>query len=289
MTGFGRAEGASEAFRLSVELRSVNHRNLAWKGRLPAWLQELEPDIDARLRRRLGRGSVHVGIDVEALERQTTVAIDGDLARSYLAQLDTLARDLGYEERPPLAYLLGMPGVVERQDRGPRAAEVRDLCLEVLDHALAELVAAREREGEATRTELHDRIARIEADVEALATRIPGVHEEYRLRLERRVLDFMAERGISAEKAEVLREVAIYADKSDVSEELNRLRTHAGELRRLLGQGGSVGRPIDFLVQEMLREIHTTGSKSADAELAHLVIDVKAELERIKEQAANLE
>jgi uncharacterized protein (TIGR00255 family) len=289
MTGFGRSEGGDGRHQLTVEIRSLNHRSLQWKGRFPPHAQELEAATDVVLRKHLARGAIHLSVEIRQIEKQPGVSFDEDMAILYKAKLDVIADRLGYENPPRLEYVLGLPGVVERIEEEPEMATLLGLYEKVLSQALEMLVEGRKREGEILAEELRSRSRTIQSCVERIESRLPLVKKDYQERLEKRIREYLDARGHAVEEVELLREVAIYADKSDVAEELSRLRTHIDELNRILDEGGPLGRRLDFLGQEMLREINTTGSKSADSELAHLVVEVKAELERIKEQSQNLE
>ncbi len=289
MTGFGRSEGSDDRHQLSVEIRSLNHRSLQWKGRFPPHSQELEAATEAILRKHLTRGALHLSIEIHSLEKRPSVAFDEEMARLYRTRLEDLAGRLGYKESPSLEYVLGLPGVVERLEDEPEMGSLAGLYESVLTAALEMLVEGRQREGAVLATELRGRADVIRSCVERIESRLPEVKAEYQDRLEKRIREFLDSRGHAVEELDLLREVAIYSDRSDVAEELSRLHTHIDELHRILDQGGLLGRRVDFLSQEMLREINTTGSKSADSELAHLVVEVKAELERIKEQSQNLE
>lgn len=289
MTGFGRSEGADDRYRLTVEIRSLNHRSLHWKGRFPSHAQELEAATDAILREHLNRGAIHLSVEISQIEKQPEVAFDEEMALLYKQRLDALAGKLGYDAPPRLEYLLGLPGVVERIEEEPEIPTLVALYETVLRSAVEMLVEGRRREGRILVDELRSRTGSIQACVERIEERLPLVKKDYQDRLEKRIREFLDTRGHSVEEVDLLREVAIFSEKSDVAEELSRLRTHIEELRRILEEGGPLGRRLDFLGQEMLREINTTGSKSADSELAHLVVEVKAELERIKEQSQNLE
>ena len=289
MTGFGRAESRDDHHQLSVEIRSLNHRSLQWKGRFPPHSQELEAATETILRRHVTRGSIHLSLEIQSLERKPGVVFNEELAGLYQKRLKDMAGRLGYADAPRFEFLLSLPGVMERVDDQAQLSGLLGLYESVLTQALEMLVESRQREGAILAQDLRSRAAVIQTCVDRIEERLPEVRQEYQERLEKRIREFLDTRGHSIEDLDLLREVAIFAERADVAEELIRLRTHIGELNRILDEGGPLGRRIDFLVQEMLREINTTGSKSADSLLAHQVVEVKAELERIKEQSQNLE
>ncbi|MFQ5505110.1 MAG: YicC/YloC family endoribonuclease [Planctomycetota bacterium] len=289
MTGFGNAEDENGACRVRIEIRGVNHRSLSWKAKFPPFLNSLEAVADPVIRRFVQRGALYVAVTCESLVTRPQVSFNRELAGHYAEELRRLGEELGLKAEPRLELILSLPGVTEAGESDPSPDDVRDLFLKVLESALRVFVECREREGRALLLELLDRTERLESIVGGIQQRMPSVLDEYRSRLKERVLLFLAEQGHQLEDVDVLREMALVAEKADISEEVTRLVTHLVELRRLLEAGGGIGRPIDFLTQELLREASTVAAKSVDAELTHRVVDLKTELGRIKEQAQNLE
>jgi len=286
MTGFGAAEGEVAGGRLRLEVRTVNHRHLNVQLKLPSELAELEPAIRERLRAHLARGHVTVsGRWMEEPPQAAGVVVDRARAAALVAALREAARDLGLGGDVDLTLLARLPDVlrVSRAEVAPDPAAV----LEVLDRAAAACGAARDREGAALAEELRGRVATLGGLHERIAARAPARVVAERDRLAAAVRELAG--GVAVDPARLAQEVAILADRLDVTEELVRFRTHLEALRRLLDGEGSVGREIGFVLQELLREANTMGSKADDAAMAQAVIAVKTELERLREQVENLE
>ena len=292
MTGFGSAQRASESFEARVEIRSVNHRALNWKASGIGDLL-LESEVDARIRKCIGRGSLTIQVQRSRSQGEDAVCLDRDLARRVWREIGELADELG-ASKPKFRDLLQVPGLfVEASARAGNDPEARaaqaKLVLGAIDEALDALVEARQREGAALLAALEANLASITELVDEIDGRWPAVLDAQRERLERRVRELLEAHGLHAEQVDVLREVALIAERIDVGEEIERLRTHADELARLLADGGRIGRKADFLAQEMFREVNTIGSKSNDVELAGRVVELKTALDRVREQLQNLE
>jgi uncharacterized protein (TIGR00255 family) len=285
MTGAGLAAGDSEVGAVRVEVRSVNGRGLSLKLRVPASFGGYEAEIEALVRSRLRRGSVVVVVE----RTQASAALpDRAVLRATAEELRLLADELGLE-RPSLADVVQAAGSGARGDAvtsRPLPPELRAL----FEQAVSSLVAHREADGAGTAAAIEAQLVELARLTEAAASRAPGIVDDYRARLLRRVEEFVAANVPSPPPAaDLVREVALFADKVDVAEELQRLRAHQDEVRKALGQGGEVGRRLDFLLQELLRETNTLGSKSPDTETAHVVVAMKGCIATMKEQVANLE
>jgi len=287
MTGFGAATSFEADVQVRVEARSVNHRFLQLKVKLPPDLAAFESDVEATVRKSLERGAVTLSVSVEA-GASPAVRIDRDLAKHYLAEVQALAQELGLAQRPSLETILALPGVVGTEaDSGLREREAR-LLRTAVRGAVDDLVAMREREGAALEVDLRANAAAVTKEAARIGKRMPKVvrehHKKLRLRMQE-LLDGRTKLG----PADLPRELALLADRMDVSEELARLESHFGQWTALLEKGGAIGRQLDFLVQEMLREANTIGSKCNDAEVAHAVVEVKTRIERLREQVQNVE
>jgi uncharacterized protein (TIGR00255 family) len=290
MTGFGRAEASGEAIAVTVEARSVNHRHLDVALRLPRALASLELEARRLVQSRLERGRVDVNVQVTALGGAATqrVQVDAGLAREYLARARALAMEIGVEGAPPLAWVLEQPGVVRLEDPEPAEPVAPwPLLADALGRALDELVARRTAEGERLVEALRTLHAELIATVAVVATRAPGSAARREERLRERLRALLAETAI--DEGRILTEAAIWADKADVTEELARLRAHLAEFTLLLDKGGPVGRPLDFLIQELNREVNTVASKADDLEMSQAALTAKGVLEKIREQVQNLE
>jgi uncharacterized protein (TIGR00255 family) len=287
MTGFGDATSFEADVQVRAEARSVNHRYLQLKVKLPPDLAALESEIESQVRKALERGSVTLSISVEA-GAVPTVRIDRELAQLYMAELRELSKGLGLEGRPSLETILALPGVVGTQpDSGLREREAR-LVRSAVHDALADLVRMREREGSALEDDLRTNASAVAKEAARIEKRMPRVVREHHKRLQQRMQELLGGHQ-KLGPAELPRELALLADRTDVSEELARLASHLGQWTALLDKGGAIGRQLDFLVQEMLREANTIGSKCNDAEVAHSVVEVKTRIERLREQVQNVE
>jgi uncharacterized protein (TIGR00255 family) len=290
MTGFGRAETASSRFVVSVEARSVNHRHLDIALRLPRALAALEADARKAIAARVERGRLDVSVQMSpgpGLAAQQ-LTVDVAVARQYVEQAQCLARELGIEEQVPFAWLLERPGIFRMEDVDvPDTATVWPFVAEALDRALDALVAQRAVEGAALATELYGRAGELEHEVAVVAHRAPAAAARREARLRERLRALVGELGI--EEGRILVEAAAWAEKTDVAEELARLRSHLDQLRSMLDKGGPAGRPLDFLIQELHREVNTVGSKADDLEVSQAVLAAKGLIEKMREQVQNLE
>ena len=288
MTGHGRGSAEAGGRKFSVEARAVNHRFLDLKLRAGGIDARAEDAVTQAVRKRIERGAVTLTIRDEGGGGRHALRVDVDAARHAHAVLEGLRQALGYADPVPLELLLAQPGVM-----GGAEAETADeslpALLAALDGALGELVAMRRREGAVLAADLQARIEHIAVLAEAIAGHAAAVPAELRRRLEERLNKLLAERGTVVDEARLAAEVALYADRSDVTEELVRLRAHLDSLRAAIAEDAPVGRRLDFLVQEVGRELNTIGSKSQLVEITRRVVDAKSELEKIREQVQNVE
>jgi uncharacterized protein (TIGR00255 family) len=290
MTGFGRAEAISEGFAVAVEARSVNHRHLDIALRLPRALAAVEMDARRLIQARLERGRIDVAVQVGPAPGQSTqqIRVDAALAAQYVEQARALGHALGLRDAVPLAWVLERSGVVRLEETETSAGGVAWPALaEVLGRALDALVACRATEGEALAAELAAQHAALRAQVDAIAARTPAALARYQERLRERMGALLGD--VAVDPGRVLTEVVIWAEKTDVREELTRLSAHLEQLAQLLERGGAVGRPLDFLIQELNREVNTIASKADDLELSQGALAAKGIIEKMREQAQNLE
>jgi uncharacterized protein (TIGR00255 family) len=291
MTGIGTHAVDAATGRFEAEARSVNHRFLKVSVRLPAGFEALEPLVEERVRAKVERGHVTVGVRHEPSARAAAagLALDEEAAEAAAKRLRALAKRLGLEGGVTLRDLLQVPGVV-LDGRGRAAPEAAERAASAaVDGALDALAAARAREGTHLAAECTTLLDRIASATEAIAARAPEVPKAYRDRLAARLAALLQGTAAPVEPAHLAREVASFADRADVTEEVARLRAHVAHAREILAGGNGVGRRLDFLVQEMNREANTAGSKSADAVLSSVVIELKADVERLREQVQNFE
>lgn len=290
MTGYGCGEGHHEGCKVTVELSSVNRRQSEISVNLPRELDVLEARIRGEVNRRLSRGRVSVRVSLHADDerRAGSVRINRALARAYALEFSRLAEELGVGERPSLDLILHAPGVLETREEMQDAEAFWPAVETALLGALDQLVRMREQEGAHLAADLASRLEILRRSAAAVRERAPEVAVQYRRQLHERI----AAAGIplTPEDGErLLKEVALFADRSDISEELTRLESHFVQFDQCLASPEPVGRTLDFLAQEMNREINTIGSKANDSAIAREVVVLKAELERMREQSQNLE
>jgi uncharacterized protein (TIGR00255 family) len=292
MTGFGRAEVRGDALVVTVEARSVNHRHLDVVLRLPRGLSPLELEARRVVTSRLERGRIDVSVQVAAVNGSTQrVVADATLAREYVARARALGAelaDLGVTGAVTLEWLLQRPGVVHVEEAESTEAAVPWSALEqALARAMDELVERRAAEGERLAQELRGLRAELATIVETMAARAPAGVARREERLRERLRGLLGAAGL--DESRILTEAAVWADKADIAEELTRLRAHLAELALVLDKGGPVGRTLDFLLQELGREVNTVASKADDLELSQAALAGKGILEKMREQVQNLE
>ena len=294
MTGFGRASSEMGLRQVDVELKSVNHRFLKLHAKLPTALSGQEARLEALVRKGISRGVVTLSIRYRDAGAGGGHRIIPQTVHSYLKTTTELHRDTGAElpsHSQMILRLIGLPGTIESEETSDLDAEAETLVQKAVEDAMEALRASRVQEGNHLRSVLleHERISSELVDqARARAARIPS---EQRDRLILRVQKLLGEvaGGGEVSEADLLREICILSDRLDVTEEIKRLEGHLALLVETLKAGGPVGRRLDFLVQEMHREANTLGTKANDSELNHIAVDLKVEIERMREQVQNLE
>lgn len=288
MTGYGRGENTVNGYTITVELRSVNNRYLDCNVRIPHLYLFAEEAIKSRVQNTISRGKVDVFVTLENTgEQKLNVSLNKPVADGYYAALKELASTYGLSDDISVSLLSRFPEVLVAEKAEDDVEQMaKDIC-SVLDRALADFDQMRTREGVRLKEDILSRALTIEEKVSLVERRSPETVSEYRARLETRMNEVLA--NTQLDPARILTEAAIFADKVAVDEETVRLRSHIAQLREMLEKGGAVGRKLDFLIQEFNREANTIGSKCSDIEIARHVVDVKAEIEKIREQIQNLE
>jgi len=293
MTGFGRGEASRGAISATVEARSVNQRFLKVSVRIPSWLSSLEPLARETVGREVRRGQVDVMVDVSGEGARPRVSIDAEAVANYLEEWRRVQHELNIHGDLTIEVLAASADLVTTSAPAQAPEDVWPVIEEALGGALKGLLATRAVEGEATARDVLDRVEAIQSGLGVIEERAPAAVREHVERVGARVKDLLEGVGSAAGKLseeDMAREVALLAEKSDVAEEVARLKSHIEQTRGLFADGDSeVGRRLEFLVQEMVREINTIGSKSADVEISRRVVEVKAEIERVREQARNIE
>lgn len=289
MTGFGAA--ASEVGRgtqLRVEVRSVNHRHLTVKTRVPDAFAALETEIETRVRAKCERGSVSIALSAERAGGGEGLRLDRELARRYQRELQALAAELELGTALSLDTLLALPGVVGADHAGAAERALDRAVLALVDEALARMLVMREAEGVNLASDLRKNARALAQLAARIEKRMPRIVRGHHATLQKRVQVLLGGKTPVA-REDLAREIALLADKLDVSEELTRLASHLAQFEGFLAKGGRVGRQLDFLAQEIFREVNTIGSKCSDATVAHWVVEAKTHVERLREQVQNVE
>ena len=289
MTGYGRAVQTLRGREIIVELRSVNNRFLDCSVRLPRAFSYVEEAVKQRVKESVSRGKVDVFVTVNSTgeDESVRVALNRPVLEGYLTALRAICVDYQVRDDISAMTLARMPEVFQTEKAEEDEAQNRADILTVLDEAIAAYNAMRAREGAALVNDLRSHAAVILSFVERVEQRSPVTVADYRARLERKMREVLESTTI--DESRILTEAAIFADKVAVDEETVRLRSHLSQMDELLSGGGAVGRKLDFLLQEMNREANTIGSKGNDLEQARNVVEIKAELEKIREQVQNIE
>jgi uncharacterized protein (TIGR00255 family) len=290
MTGFGEARGQSNGIAVTIEVRAINSRHLKLSFRASEGYGALEPEVEAVTRDVIRRGTVQLNLRVERPSSTEDYRINTAVVENYRRQLETYTGRSEWNDPDDLRMLLTLPGAVDERrssERDPR--EDWPIIEPVLRNALNALSKMRAEEGVALAADLAHNGRQILETLDAIAKRAPEVVQSYQSRLTQRVEKALSELNVTVEPADLLREVALFADRSDISEEIVRLRSHLQQYEAALMLTESSGRKLEFIAQEMGREINTIGSKANDAEIAKLVVEVKTALERIREQIQNVE
>lgn len=298
MTGYGSGQVDTDEINVVVEVRTVNNRYLKLHSRLPDGYAALEPLIEEEVRKQIRRGAVQLNVDL----RRTTASVDYklnvDLITSYAEQAkraikkirERRAPKIDVEEQLSINALLALPGVVlDDRQKSNLADEAWPHVRKALKLALDDLRTMRKTEGQAMEKDLGDQLADIARCADEVKGLAPLVVEAYQTRLTDRLNKLLAEHEVQVQPADIVREVGVYAEKADISEEIVRLESHLDQFREIMKQPDGAGRKLEFLVQELLRETNTIGSKANNAEIAKSVVHVKTCIERIREMVQNVE
>lgn len=286
MTGYGQGTASGENFSVTVDLRSVNNRNLDIHWRAPQDLMSLEIPLKKQIQAALSRGRVDVTISFTQTA-DTAYELNRPLIRGYLAALKTMRDEFGLSGDPDLATIARLPNVLLAQSTGGLSDAVVQGVEEALTQALTSLVAMRAVEGHELQKELLARVERIEKQVEAIISGADGLVDAYREKLRKRVTELLEKTVI--DETRLAQEVAYLAERSDITEEIARLKSHIVQLKELLSGNSEIGKKLDFLLQETNREANTILSKSSELSICDAAIEIKTEVEKLREQANNVE
>ncbi len=288
MTGYACIEGEVRKRGVRVEARSFNSRYLEVRMRIPDCLSGMEAQVHALLREYVLRGRVEISVTFESREDELDISWNRDRARFYINLFKEMKEELNLSGEPDLSLLLAQKDVIMAGNSGVWESEVWPEIKPILGGCFAELTRMREKEGEALAADFVARMDTLKDLFDKIEDKAQGLIEEYQLRLKRRLEEMLGQDAV-IDQARLAQEAALLAERSDITEELVRLASHREKFLEMMAGPGPSGRKLEFLVQEMHREANTIGAKAQSAPISHLVVEIKSELERIREQAQNIE
>lgn len=288
MTGFGRGIASNDNYSITVELKSVNHRFLEVYIRSPRMLNQFDDQLKKQLQSFFNRGKVDVHVSLDYLStKNSSVKVDKELATAYYESLSELATLCDLPQEISLHKLALLPGVLTVESVEDNVDELAELLGEAMQEAAQNMLQMRQVEGASLADDLTKRLECIRKHKMAVAAYAPRVTAEQKQRLSQRISDLLGE--VELDQAKLANEIAFFADKVDISEELTRMESHLVQFRQAISSDISIGRKMEFILQELLRETNTIGSKSNALEINDIVIEIKSELEKIREQIQNIE
>lgn len=288
MTGYGRASKSFEAYEITVEVRSVNHRFFEFSTRISRQYSFLEDKLKSLFASKINRGKVETYVSINRINgSDSVVEVNAELANNYISALRNANEQLGLNDDLTLSQLFRMSDVFTVSKSEVDEDELWALVSETASEALDSFIEMRTVEGERLKNDILSKLDFIEETVTQIETRSPDVTKEYRTKLYTRLCDILGDKNI--DESRILTEAAIFADKTAVDEETVRLRSHIAQYRDLLQLNEPIGKKLDFLIQEMNREVNTTGSKCSDLTITRMVVDLKSTIEKIREQIQNIE
>ena len=289
MTGYGKGDYENDLYRFKLEIKSVNHRYIDVNVKFPRQISYLEETIKKKIKEKLFRGKVDAYINLEYLgESQTDVNIDTELAKAYYDTLNELVVELNLKDGISLNNILNIPDIIKLQKKELDEESILEVLTVSLDLALENISSMRKEEGKELKNDILVKLATIKSHLTIIEERSPEVVLEYKKKLNDRINELIDNETI-LDKDRLNSEVAFFADKASIDEEIVRLKSHIKQLELILEEDGSIGRKLDFLIQEFNREINTIGSKSSDITITMYVVELKSEVEKIREQIQNIE
>jgi uncharacterized protein (TIGR00255 family) len=290
MTGYGEMAGEFDGISYAVEIKAVNNRYLKTIIKLPEGTAFLEDNIDKELRRHLSRGTINYVLRVKSVSANALFEVDEASLRSLVMKLKEISASVGVQGTIDLANLLELPGIVQPVvPDEEQSLRIKEFVLGLTAAAMDKLKHMREAEGRFLEADLKKHCDAIQAELDTIRRSSDSVTRDYARKLRKRVDELLAEAKLKLDEQTLAREVAILADRSDISEEITRLDAHLQQFAQICRTDGQAGRRLDFLSQEMLREANTMASKAGDAQIARSVVDIKCLIERLKEQIQNVE
>ena len=290
MTGYGEAQGEGNGVSYVVAIKTVNNRYFKSVVKLPELVAFLEEDIEKLLRGNLGRGTVNYVLRLKDASADALFAIDQTALKAIVEKLNDAGTSAGIRGTIDISNLLSLPGIIRPASPDvEKAGRVRDVILGISREALGQVKKMRAVEGGFLEADLKERCRAMRQDLEHIHARRAVVLQEYAVKLKKRVDELLAHAELKLDEEILVREVAIFADRSDISEEISRLDSHLQQFAQCCRGNDQAGRRLDFISQEMLREANTIASKASDTEITRLVVDIKCQIDRIKEQVQNIE
>lgn len=288
MTGYGRGIKATPAYSMTIDIKSINHRYLEMYFKIPRAYSFIEDKLRRELATKVSRGKIEVTVTIEKfLSEEVLVKLNRPLLTSYFKAIDELTTEFNIQGKPDLNTILNLPDVTQTVQPTEDQEQLEILAGEVFSEAIDSLLKMRRTEGRQLVVDLQERLANLNEFRQKLAELAPEMVSDYRIRLTKRIQELTD--GIEVDPNRLATEVAIFADKSDINEELVRIESHLHQFQKTLNLDEPIGRKLDFMVQELNREVNTIGSKANDLKIAQLVIQFKSELEKIREQIQNIE
>lgn len=288
MTGFGRGKVSEQDFEITVEIKSVNHRYFEYSSRMPRAYQFIDEKIKSLLSSRISRGKVEVSVLIEdTSDNSLELSINRTYADAYVKALHNLAKEYKLKDDLKVSALVGNSDIFTVKRREVADEVISELVLKATAAALDNFIAMRAVEGERLMADVKSRSEQILSWVSVIEERSPETVREHREKIEQKIRELIGD--VQIDEQRLLTETAIFADKIAVAEETVRLRSHIATLNSMFESGGAIGRKLDFIVQEMNRETNTIGSKAQDIEINRIVVDIKSEIEKIREQIQNIE
>jgi uncharacterized protein (TIGR00255 family) len=290
MTGFGIAEHTDTERTIRVELRSVNNRFLKIDSRLPEILQAFESEIERKIREKINRGTVLLNINYQSLRQESEYVLNSDRLKEYYRLLTDIKKEIGSKERISVNSLMLLPGLLQKGKNDKEdVAALLSICLSLIDEALKKMLEMRAVEGRHLGRDIEQRKEFILSILDKIEIKAPMVVQEYSKRLQNRVATLLAGTPVELTDNNLYREIAVFAERCDIAEEIIRLRSHLYQLQETIHVDEPVGRKLDFIVQEMFRETNTMCAKANDSVMLKDLVDVKTEIEKIREQIFNIE
>lgn len=288
MTGYGRAQKILNGRDISVEIRSVNHRYYEYTSRIPRTYSYIDEKLKSLLKSAISRGKAEVSVTINNIEgKDAQIAINKDIAEGYVAALRSISEELGLKDDLVLSKLIKIPDIFNIQKTPDDEEQISADVSEVTSEALERFVVMRETEGERLKKDILEKADFIIERVGMVEAQSPVTVEAYRNRLYKKLSEVLADKNIDEQR--IITEAAIFSEKIAVDEETVRLRSHIAQLRDILESNEPVGRKLDFIIQEINREVNTIGSKAQDLSITKIVVDMKSEIEKIREQIQNVE